>query len=431
MRFLEPLYSFCLDGIDSNDKELARTVRSFINVWVSTTIIMWLYVIFSYYVFSFPLVAQLGILYSIIHTLAPIVYRVTKSLVITGLVISLSGLAFQITYCYFNGGIDSPAVIWFAVHPVIISFFASQLLIILSVGLNAIVVGVMTYLTLTGFFPADPLPENITDVMRISSLVGLDIVIAVYTIVFIRMNKEHSQELAGRNKLIENLMRIMGHDIKNNLNATILTSQELQQEIKDDNSKQLIDKIIKSSWNIRNITNSVTEWMMAYDQASSLKITELSLNSVIDYIEDAYTEELIEKKIRFDIDVECPLNTKIMADHNALFYQVLNNIFFNAIKFSPENSELMFLIQRNDKSVVLKLIDQGIGMPEHIINNLFSPSRNSTREGTNGEKGTGFGMPIVKVILDAMNSSIKVKSKCEKKYSTNSGTEIAIKIPAI
>lgn len=431
MRFLEPLYSFCLDGIDSNDKQLTRTVRSFVNVWVSTTIIMWLYVIFSYYVFSFPLVAQLGILYSIIHTLAPIVYRVTKSLVITGLVISLSGLAFQITYCYFNGGIDSPAVIWFAVHPVIISFFASQWLIIFSVALNAIAVGVITYLTIIGFFPTDTIPENTTDVMRISSLIGLDIVIAVYTIVFIRMNKEHSQELGERNKLIENLMRIMGHDIKNNLNATILTSQELQKEIKDDNSKQLVDKIIKSSWNIRNITNSVTEWMLAYDQASSLKITELSLDSVINYVEDAYTEDLIKKNIRLDIYSECPLNTKIMADPNALFYQVLNNIFFNAIKFSPENSELIFVIQRNDKSIELKLIDQGIGMPEHIINNLFSPSKNSSREGTNGEKGTGFGLPIVSVILEAMNGSVKVESKCETEHPNNSGTEITIKMPAI
>ena len=49
-------------------------------------------------------------------------------------------------------------------------------------------------------------------------------------------------------------------------------------------------------------------------------------------------------------------------------------------------------------------------MPENIRENIFSPNMKTHRQGTSGEKGTGFGMPIVKLIMDQMHGEVRVES---------------------
>lgn len=73
--------------------------------------------------------------------------------------------------------------------------------------------------------------------------------------------------------------------------------------------------------------------------------------------------------------------------------------------------------------------DQGIGIPQKLLENIFNPSKSISRRGTNGERGTGFGMPIVKTIIDGMKSSIDITSKCEDNDSQDTGTIVTINIP--
>ena len=187
---LESFVKFCLKDENTDDLKLKRNVLSFIKVWMSTTIIMWLYVAFSYTVFDFPLVGHIGLICTILHTISPLIYKYTKSLVLSGFNISMTGLIFQLTFCLFNGGITSPSAIWFTLHPVIMSFFGSRKLIILSVVINTLLVIGLAILGNYGYFSTNYLDNNLTQVMMITSFIGLDILIAVYTIVFISQSKK-------------------------------------------------------------------------------------------------------------------------------------------------------------------------------------------------------------------------------------------------
>ena len=80
---------------------------------------------------------------------------------------------------------------------------------------------------------------------------------------------------------------------------------------------------------------------------------------------------MVEKQITIKDSVEN--DTFVMADQTSLVSSVLNNLITNAIKFSFSGSEIFVSAEeKNNAVVVLKITDNGIGMPQAICDNLFS-----------------------------------------------------------
>lgn len=426
---IQLLINYCASALDNPSVEDLRRIKAFILVWTSTTVIMWFYVIFSYWVYDFKLVGTFGILYSIIHTLAPVIYRYTKSLTLAGVTISLTALCFQVTFCIFNGGIHSPSAIWFTAHPVIISFFASKGLILISVFLNMLVVLGLTMLGNMGYFPPNALDGTFTEYMTISSLIFLDIIIATYTIVFIYTTEENAKELQERNDLIENLMRIIGHDISNALNVSELSTKTLKRHIDDEKALKKIELINKSNKQISEISHSVLHWMKSQDTDFKLKSERLDLKELIEYIDESFKTALEQKNITIDIQNNLPNGAAVKVDSSAFKYQVVTNLLTNAIKFSPFNSKITVLFEEHKGKLKLSVIDNGIGIPTTILKTIFDPCRSSSRKGTDGESGTGFGMPIVKNLVEGMKGTIKIVSVEKTDNTLKSGTRISVRVP--
>lgn len=80
--------------------------------------------------------------------------------------------------------------------------------------------------------------------------------------------------------------------------------------------------------------------------------------------------------------------------------------------------------ERNDK-VVATIRDQGLGIPALLLEDLFDATKKANRPGTSGEKGTGFGLPIVKAYVEKFGGMIKVDSKCRQEFKANSGTVLS------
>ncbi len=423
MNIISKLIDYCVMKSDNLSADQRRKVKGFVEVWVSTTLIMWFYVAFSFIVFDFSTVGLLGIIYSVFHTLTPVIYRYTSSLTLAGLNISLTAIFFQITFCIFNGGIHSPSAIWFTAHPVIISFFASRSLILFSVILNMIVVTALTLLGNYGYFPIDSLTSELTQTMMISSLIGLDIVIATYTLVFISKSRASERELSERNELIENLLRIIGHDISNALQVSTLSSRSLEKYIDNEKARGKLDQIHKSNQKITEIANSVKQWMKTNDSTIALKQENISFFEIEKYISECFEDALNAKNQSLRIMHNVDSGLSVIGDSNALRNQVIGNLILNAIKFSDKGSEIIVKCNVVTEFLELSVIDKGIGIPENLLNTIFDPSRNASRKGTEGENGTGFGMPIVKALIEGMNGSINIES------SENIGTTISIRIP--
>ena len=106
---------------------------------------------------------------------------------------------------------------------------------------------------------------------------------------------------------------------------------------------------------------------------------------------------------------------------------VINNVVSNAIKFSRPKSEITVQSQALDKFTVISVSDEGIGIPKAILDSLFAMNKSTSRPGTKGEKGTGFGMPLVKKYMELFGGDIIVDSKCQEDFPQDSGKTIKLK----
>ncbi len=105
-----------------------------------------------------------------------------------------------------------------------------------------------------------------------------------------------------------------------------------------------------------------------------------------------------------------------------LFRQILANLVANAIKYSPDDSEVIVGLDNRGDYVEMVVEDQGIGIPADDLEAIFEPFH---RAGNAEEfKGTGLGLTIVKEAVERHGGTIRVESEIEK------GSRFIVTIPA-
>ncbi len=103
--------------------------------------------------------------------------------------------------------------------------------------------------------------------------------------------------------------------------------------------------------------------------------------------------------------------------------QAFLNLLSNAIKFTPSGKRVTFRVQSADAVDKVWIIDEGIGMDAETLRTLWDPANRPIRSGTAGETGTGFGLPLVKTIIEGHGGQIQVFSRPQQ------GTTFEITLP--
>lgn len=141
------------------------------------------------------------------------------------------------------------------------------------------------------------------------------------------------------------------------------------------------------------------------------------------------TKKCIER-LRFEIEkknhhIECFVTANVPPVHADKYgiERVILNIISNAIKYTPENGVIKAYVGFVYNDAYIKIIDNGIGIPEEDLSRIFERFYRVDKARTREMGGTGLGLSIAKEILDQNNGSIDIKSEAGK------GTEVVIRIP--
>lgn len=115
-------------------------------------------------------------------------------------------------------------------------------------------------------------------------------------------------------------------------------------------------------------------------------------------------------KITVNVPTELP---EIYADYDEIG-RVLGNILSNAIKYSPEGSEIVVRSYRDPKDshmIVTEVKDQGVGIPDSEMDKLFTKFYRVTSQQGRSRPGSGLGLAICKAIVEAHGGRVWVESK--------------------
>jgi len=216
------------------------------------------------------------------------------------------------------------------------------------------------------------------------------------------------------------LLHVLCHDLSNPLGA-IESYAEYYQEFPQD--RGIVDDILSASRDGMNIIN-LTRGLMATEE-KEMNIYPVNLKHSLDQSLAILKAKLDNKKI--DLKLDIPDNVMVIAEEVSLINTVFNNLITNAIKFSEPGSYIkIYLKKQEPQAISIMIQDSGIGIPKDLLGNLFDVSKTTNRAGTNGEKGTGFGMPLVKKFMEKYGGDIHVYSKAIEEFPDDHGTKICL-----
>lgn len=184
------------------------------------------------------------------------------------------------------------------------------------------------------------------------------------------------------------------------------------------NHKELSDqKITEQLKRLDDDVEQVLYYVRSENAEKDYLIKETALNKVISNVAMKNKDILLENNINFEVEVE---NTKVLTDSKWLEF-ILNQIISNSIKYIRNNVEYLIKIttEENNKNVILKVYDNGIGISKSDIPKVFD----KTFTGNNGRKietSTGMGLYISKQLCKKLGHKITIDSK-ENEY-----TEVSI-----
>lgn len=237
------------------------------------------------------------------------------------------------------------------------------------------------------------------------------------------MTLEKIQELRNEIQLKNKLITLITHDIKNQLGIFQLIDDDMYKEILSKCSEltaKKFDLIYQVSDAFVCYINDLLNWIKASNRNVHINYEKIDLYELILKIVEINKYHTQRKQLTV---LFSSLSRAIITSDITILTTILVNILNNAIKFSkPGNNIYITLLDLTD-SVEIAIQDKGVGIPHEQLKHIFDTSHIQTTPGTLGEKGTGFGLILVKEFLTLINGKISIESK------QNLGTKVKILLP--
>ena len=216
-----------------------------------------------------------------------------------------------------------------------------------------------------------------------------------------------------KSKLTEatQIQKKVAHDIRGPIGGII----GLAQIIKDQGDDNKLDEVLEF---INLIQKSGSSLLELADEILSTDVKVFKVNSddfnlliFKDKLEKLYTPQAKTKNINFQVNVNTNVE-KILFSKNKLL-QITGNLISNAMKFTPQNGSItvdLDIIKNIDENKLHILVkDSGVGLNQQSIDAILSGTAKST-DGTQGENGYGFGLALVKHLVDSLNGHMNIHS---------------------
>jgi len=234
-------------------------------------------------------------------------------------------------------------------------------------------------------------------------------------------SKEQAMELERLNQLKDRIFSIIAHDLRGPLvNLSEVLKMIANDQISNEEFKNISPTLSKDIIYTTDLLENILHWSRSQLQGYGINkelfnLRNLIINEINYHLPAAYL-----KKIKIIHDVF----PGEMAYADMLMIQiVIRNIINNAVKFCNENCEIhITAVYQKENNILVCIQDNGIGIPESIINKLFK-NENITTRGTLNEKGTGLGLLVCKDFMKRNDGDITVTS------TEGKGAKFCITIP--
>lgn len=230
-------------------------------------------------------------------------------------------------------------------------------------------------------------------------------------IVDITDRKVIEEKLIEMNATKDKFFSIIAHDLKSPFNSILGLSEILSDQIKekDYGEAEKISKVIHhAASKAMELVVNLLEWSRSQTGRIEYTPEYLHADLLIREIVGLFQASFEHKDIRLDIDLA--KNSIIFAD-KAMISTVVRNLISNAIKFSRRGGIIEIKSIQSKTDWIFTIRDEGVGMKEKDLSQLFRIDKSFSTKGTENETGTGIGLILCKEFVERNNGKISVSSK--------------------
>lgn len=216
------------------------------------------------------------------------------------------------------------------------------------------------------------------------------------------------------------LLLSVSHDIKAPLSSIVGHIELMQLEKPKADDMQRLNSMKVSSEHILSLLSNLLEFSSLDQGKQHVSRSDFNPSELCDQLSVMFRPIAENKQLSFFYHKHIADDVYVNSDPLKI-KQVVSNIISNALKYTIEG-EVHFGVYFANNKLIFNVIDQGIGIPNDKIEEMFKPfSKADNNPGL--AEGNGFGLYVVKGLLELLGGSINVMSELEK------GSHFEIKIP--
>lgn len=210
------------------------------------------------------------------------------------------------------------------------------------------------------------------------------------------------------------------HEFRTPLTIIISSANMLEQFYKKGNEDKIYKHLEKIKISSKTLSNLIERTItIGKSEAGVVKVKPEKFDMIAFFQEMMKEITIFDKKkhnVSFFSDID---SLEVLTDRN-LLTTIFNNIISNALKYTNENKSISIKVESKLNFVQIEVTDEGIGIPDEEVSELFKPFQRCSNVGS--RQGSGLGLSIVSKFIEYLKGDIQIVSK------VNVGTRVTIRI---
>ncbi len=232
------------------------------------------------------------------------------------------------------------------------------------------------------------------------------------------LRRENERAVSASNAK-SSFLAAASHDLRQPLHAMGFFIESLKKQLTNPAQIYLLQKIERTSNNLRGQLNDLLDISKIDAGIINPHVTPLSVNDIFRTLKRVLSPLAQEKKVLFRT---LPVSWIIESDAH-MIDRILNNLVSNAIRYTDSGGKILLGCRKRGNYLRIEVHDTGIGIPEHLIDHIFSEYYQINNPERDQSRGLGLGLSIVKGMCDLLFHKIEVHSTIGK------GTKFMITVP--
>jgi signal transduction histidine kinase len=222
------------------------------------------------------------------------------------------------------------------------------------------------------------------------------------------------EEVSRLEQIKTDMIRIASHDLRNPLAAILGYLEMLNWDIEkvDKVHQGYIANIEESARRMQKITSDILSLERIEETALHNTAKVFDLNNLLQQTYNEHRPSAQLKKHKYNLELP---DIQVVVDADPIqLHEAIANLVGNAIKYTPQYGDVKLILDVVEKTVRVRVTDNGYGIPEDKQERLFQPFYRAKMQETETIEGTGLGLHLVKNIVERFSGTLVFKSIYKK-----------------